>query len=403
MRVKPSIPYRATLIVLPVAALAVGAIAWSQQGETYDAEAPLQLGERGFVVTHLSYVLGPDASEFGACPNGMSSSVVDIFQQTPEGQQRPGESDEAYSERIEQGGRDLSNAPDGRNYCAHPEISPPDPFYRTMQSNRVRLDGLDLDGKFTKASDFVSPSGRTGIDNQFYRAVGCNTAYQPTGQANQFDIGMYAGEWGILIGLADVDDIRNDDHVEVGIYANADPIALSPTREALEYGTYAMDQDPRFRAKTTGRIQDGVLRTDPVDVRFHHTVNSMHLERPMRDARIEATLSPDGTLSGILAGYTPVEALYDYQFGYRNAKDGAGEPASKRLRLGSANGAARVLGHTCPGVWHALHALADGHPDPKTGKPTAISTQYRFEAANAFLVDVDSSSANDALVKGTKG
>src|SRR6201999_1920390 len=106
------------------------------------------------------------------------------------------------------------------------------------------------------------------------------------------DIPMYAGEWGILLTLRGVHDPRNSDNVEVGIYASADPLQLSPTRQALSDATYAIDQDPRFRATAHGRIVNGVLTTDPVDVRFHWVVNSIHLERPLQDARLRATLTP---------------------------------------------------------------------------------------------------------------
>ncbi len=210
---------------------------------------------------------------------------------------------------------------------------------------------------------------------------------------------MLTGAWGILITLSGVDDLRNDDDVRVGFYANADPIQVSPKREPLSYATYAMDQDPRFRASARGRIEDGVLTTEPTDVRFHHVVNSLRLERPLREARLKATLSEDGTLEGYLAGYTPVEAMYDVQYGYRDGKDGSGDLAPRALRSGSANGAARVLGHTCHGAYYTLHELADGHPDPETGDYTSISTQYRFEAIPAFVVDQSTESTNAELDK----
>ena len=146
--------------------------------------------------------------------------------------------------------------------------------------------------------------------------------------------------------LNGVDDIRNDDNVEVGIFANADPIELSPNREPLANATYAIDQDPRFQARTRGRIMDGVLTTDPVDVRFHKNTNSIYLERPLNDARVQMTLSEDGTLEGYLAGYTPVEELYDFQYAFRNGKNGKGEPADNRLITISSMGQAAVLGHT---------------------------------------------------------
>ena len=366
----------------------------------------LRDGNAGFVVTQFAYAVGPD-SDAAVCPNGMSQNVAEIFGASPEGQRRPGEGDEAYSKRLEDGGRAISAAADGRNYCMHPDLAPPDPSARVLSSVTARADGIDLDGKISRSQadaksgrlDFVGLDGTKGIDNQFWRAVGCNRSYQAAGASNGFGAGMLTGEWGILLTLGDVDDLKNDDHVEVGITANADPMQLSPTRTPLEYATYAMDQNPRFRAVTTGRIANGVLTTEPVDVRFHSVVNAMYLERPLRDARIRATVSPQGVIRGHLGGYTPVTDLYDYQFGYRNARNGDGTPSDLGRRLGSSNGAARVLGHTCQGIWQSLHRLADGHPDPKTGAFSAISTQYRFEARPAFVVDAETRSTNDKLVK----
>ena len=82
-----------------------------------------------------------------------------------------------------------------------------------------------------------------------------------------------------------------------------------------------------------GRIVNGVLTTDPVDVRFHWVVNSIHLERPLQDARLRVTFTPDGGLEGILAGYTPIEDLYDFQYGFRNGKDAKGNPANSQTHF----------------------------------------------------------------------
>ena len=160
-----------------------------------------------------------------------------------------------------------------------------------------------------------------------------------------------------------------------------------------------MSVNPRFRATTHGRIVNGVLTTDPVDVRFHWVVNSIHLERPLQDARLRMTVTPDGALDGILAGYTPIEELYNFQYGFRNGKDGAGKPANPRLISGSANGQARVLDWTCNGAYYELKRLADGHRDAKTGQCTSISTQYRIKAIPAFVVDAATHSVNDVLDK----
>ncbi len=363
-------------------------------------------GVAGFVVSDIKYALGDDQqSGDELCTDGMSLHVAEIFALTTAGKRRPGESDDAYGKRLEEGGQRLSRGPNGEDYCLNPEAAPPEPHFRTLSSTSATALGIDLDANQEKdarpaacaRSEFTGPGGERGIDNQFYRLVGCSRSFQPAGQSNSFAIEMLSGAWGILLTVSGIDDLRNDDAVEVGIFANADPIQLSPTRAPLDYATYAGDQDPHFRAVTRGRIDNGVLTTEPVDVRFHNVVNSMRLERVLRDARLQATLSDDGKLSGYLSGYTPLESLYDNQFGYRQGRSGNGELAPLPLRSGTANGAARVLGYTCPGVYQAMHRLADGHPDPASGQCTSISTQYRIEAIPAFVVDAETRSSNAEL------
>lgn len=268
----------------------------------------------------------------------------------------------------------------------HPEAAAPDPFYRTVPRSDIPVYGLDLDGK-NDPGDFPGLDGGEGIDNQWYRVVGCSRSYQSSGQSNTYNIGMLTGSWGILFKLRGVDDIRNDEHVEVSLYANGDPIRLSPAREPLAYATYLPKPEPRYRATTTGRIVDGVLTTEPVDAGFQNETNSMYTERPLRDARLRVSIDADGRMSGYLAGYTPVEAMYDMAFAFRSGVKLGGELAPLRLRQNSANGAAFVLGHTCHGAYQALHANADGHPDPVSGAYTSISTQYRIEALPAFVMD----------------
>ncbi|MYM62836.1 hypothetical protein [Pseudomaricurvus sp. HS19] len=361
-------------------------------------------GRAGFVVTTFSYVLGPDADEAGTCPRGMAKNLAEIYALEPDGRQQPGEPDAAYTARVRQAVAALATLPDGNNVCLHPEAAPADPHFRTVTRSDIPVDGVDLDGKGADsgdypADDFTSPEGVRGIDNQFYRVVGCSRSFQSTGPSNTFGTEMLTGAWGILVTLEGIDDLHNDDAVTVGIYANADPIQLSAAREPLGFATYAMDQDPRFRATTSGVIRDGVLYTEPVDIRFHSIVNSLRLERPLRHARLQVTLGDDAGLQGFLAGYTPIEAMYDMQYGYRSGRGGDGKPGPLKLRLGTANGAAFVLGHTCNGGWQALHQLADGDCDGRSGECTSISTQYRLQAIPAFVVDAVTASSNAELEK----
>lgn len=379
-------------------------VALSALGSTVPANADqpafVQNGSAGFVVSHIEYALSKDAKDTGACPNGMTQGNTSLDARP--GEQRPaGESPEQTQRRV-------ITALMQKNTCGNPTAAGPDPNFRTVTGPKVPVYGIDLDGKDSSLKgkpapghcshdDFVGMNGERGIDNQFFRAVGCSNSFQSTGLSNGWNIEMLTGSWGILISLSGVDDIRNDDSVEVGIYANADPIELSPGREPLPNATYAIDQNPRFQAKTHGRIVNGVLTTDPVDVRFHKVTNSVYLERPLNEARLQLTIGEDGSVEGYLAGYTSVEDMYDLQYGFRNGKNAKGEPADPKLIAISSNGSAAVLGHSCNGAYFALHELADGGRDPNTGKCTSISTQYRIKAIPAFVVNVETKSLNEDL------
>ncbi|MFT5482818.1 MAG: hypothetical protein ACI9GW_001472 [Halieaceae bacterium] len=387
------------LAALGVISAAITASA--QEGFTQD-------GRAGFVVSHIKYALAEDADKTGACPTGMTegyASAGEVFVNAPELAQLEGEKEQDHVRRIF---RAAFSDTEIKNLCQNPEMGKPNPSFKTVTGPNVIVSGIDLDGVNSdggdkpgrgscKHEDFAGMNGETGIDNQMYRVVGCSKSYQSTGQSNTWDIVMYTGAWGILITLDGLDDIRNDDSVEVGFYANSDPMQLSPTREALPYSTYAIEQDPRYRATAKGRIVDGVLTTDPVDMRFHWIVNSIRLDRPLEDARVRLTLSEDGKLEGYLGGYTNVEDLYNFKYGFRNGTDGTGQLAPIRLRAGSSIGQARVLGHTCEGAYYALYEHADANPDPDTGRCTAISIQYKIEAIPAFVVDTETQSLNEEL------
>ena len=286
----------ATLLVAIGLLMGVGFSAFG--ATTPSAESQIDFikeGKAGFVVAHISYVLSRDASDTGACPNGLSrgyANIGDVVLARPDLQRRDDETDADYTRRA---GAGLFNGT--QNLCMHPEAGAPDPNFRTVTGPNVPVTGgIDLDGQASSVKsqpasgtcahdDFRGMNGEVGIDNQFFRVVGCSKGYQSAGQSHDLVTEMLTGSWGILITLSGVDDIRNDNDVEVGFYANDDPIELTPTREPLPGATYTTVSDPRFRAKARGRIADGVLTSEPVDVRFSSVFNTVRTERPLRDAR----------------------------------------------------------------------------------------------------------------------
>ena len=405
------------LRVAAVAALVILAVPYVP-GAVGQQAFDIQDGEIGFVVHEWG-----SAGTFGPapCPDGRSLGYRQIFEQSAEAQRQEGESDGEYGKRLEAGGVELAML-DGQNLCANPELAPDDSHFRIMSDTSVPSYGIalaasaganasgeggDLPGT-CEQDDFPAMSGTGRVNNQYLRLTGCSglpslepdeahPGWLPPPQVAQENT-MLEGGWGVLIALRGVDSLENDDDVEVGIYANADPIVLSGTREPVPFVTYAADQNPRFRGETRGRIVDGVLTTDPVDVRFHWLAAGMHLERPLSHARLEARLNSDGSIEGYLAGYTPVEELYDMQYGFRNARDDAGDPISPQFTSRLATLSASAIGRTCNGAYGAMYRLADGDRDPETGRCRSLSTQYYFRATPAFVVDVESHSINDSLL-----
>lgn len=369
---------------------------------------PAQDGRLGFVVSEIAYGLAANGeAAASACPGGMSLSPREIVQLSPASARQVGENDSEFALRIQAQSRAVLTAPDGQNLCMSPNAGAPDPHHRTVTGDVRVAGGIDLDGQSSRLNrapaqgvcahdDFRSATDGHSVDNQFYRAVGCLNSFLPTGPSNSFDTEMLTGSWGILITLEGVENLQNDNEVTVGIYANADPIQLSPARAPVRDATYSIEPDPRFQTHTRGRIRNGVLTTDPADVRIHWVVNALLLERPIKDARLKMTIDADGGMDGYLAGYSPVEDIYDAQFGFRSAREGLpganhGQLAEVRRREGSASGYALTAGHTCNGVYYALRQMADGHRDPATGACTSISTQYRVRAIPAFIVGAQTS------------
>jgi hypothetical protein len=355
-------------------------------------------GKAGFVVTQFAYALSDDASKTGACPNGLTTgyrNIGDVMQGHPVLQRRPDETDTGFSQRTSSGVFASTE-----NLCMHPERGTPDPNFHTVTGPDVAvIGGIDLDQQASLAigkpasgtcahDDFRGMNGERGIDNQFFRVAGCISTFQPGGQTIDLVTEMMTGSWGIVLTVNGIDDLRNDPSVEVGFYANADPVQLSATRAPLANASYSASSDPRFRALTHGRIVNGVLTSDPVDVRFYSVFNPVRTERFLRDARVFMSFTPDGGLEGYLAGYTPVEAIYDVQFGFRNGTEVSGAPANTRLINTRSIGQANFIGHyTCEGAYQALLRDADGHRDAATGRCTSISTQYHLRAVPAFVDD----------------
>ena len=366
------------LMVALVVATRGGPLGAASEGET-----------RGFLITKSA-----DAFHIGAmevdCPMGFEPTVEELWLATllPAERERL-ERPENAKEYARTWKDDFITGPGGENVCNNPKSfmdDPRHPPFRGVQSRvsyGLNLDGT-TDGRATPNScehpKFEGLNGEPTVDNQLYRALGCVRAYDGDALRQAFDGG---GDGRLehrtrhdldlyLIELRGLDDIRNDDEVEVGIYSTGDLSLHSLAGTDLPHQSFQVTPNPRWRTETKGRIVNGVLTTDVIEVLYlSWKIPTTGLfgqasEHEFHDVRFRVSLLPDGTITGIMGAYRPIENI---------STEGR---CCKSM--------ASVANHNCASEHKTFVAMADGYPDPNTGLCTMISAAQRVEGVPAFVV-----------------
>jgi len=225
--------------------------------------------------------------------------------------------------------------------------------------------GINLDGR-TGATDYTGPGGEPGVDNELWRIVGCARIFRESGDSQTAHKTLFSARAPTLIELSNVDDMNNDPDVAVAIYSSADPLVVNATGGVLAHASYDIDPDPTLQSITRGRIVDGLLTTEPFDLTLNYKEQIVETKRLIRGARVQAKVIQDGSIQGGIYGYYDVESFW-------------------RSVQGMSQLGADFSGFSCPDVWEAVHRLADGFPDPKTGRNTAISSTLQFVGMPAYV------------------
>ena len=335
----------------------------------------------GFVVENFNQ---PVIFEKDACPEGPVLRLRDAYLQTLPAEEAARLRLDANKQEWDQKWQAYAFNASGANVCTNPDMFD-HPIQRTVKSPNGN--GLDLDGgkgdDTCAHEEFVSPAGERGIDNQEYRAMGCTLEWRGVdGKSNDQETGMKqfhnSGEWTQVILLKGVDSLQNDPAVQV-IYANTPDRPVMDTKGAwLRGASFTISNEaPRERNVLRGRIVDGVLTTDPADIKLAGTwgqsaqrdLRGIRARFDYRKARLRLTFQPDGSLTGMLGGYRPI---------FDTIISGS---------LGGA-GTALVAGHDCASMLKTLRTMADGLKNPRTGKCEGISSAQQIKAIPAFITDV---------------
>lgn len=326
--------------------------------ETLQAEnKSLRDGRIGYVMTDLfwSVYQTPDAQE--ECPRGFNDGPREQFAALfPQ------------HESLSVGQTQLKQ----EMQTWHPSVEPDG--FEFLEVEGLLSWGLNLDGA-VDPQDFQHPDGALGIDNQVYRAVGCIIGFRgPDGVEYIFQNKAIMDERfnRMMIELVGVDNLENDDEVQVMLYRGLDQLLTDATgEEVMPGGTQRIDRrwGSRLIRQTTGRIDAGVLSTDPIDdvvIPWQNLrVPSVHV---FRDFRFQLNLTSEGA-QGLVAGYADVDTFY-YQL-IRN-------DSTHHLSNGQISGIS---------LYKALRRLADAYPHPEKGHNTAISTALDIKMTQVYIVD----------------
>jgi hypothetical protein len=305
---------------------------------------------RGFVLASFGFAY-PTHGDAVACPSGFNRGPIE---------------------------RQAAGLPPLPDDCLDPTASD-DPDFMSMTAPGV-LDGFDIDGTVSSDAspapgecahdDFSGPAGEAGYDDQLWRAIGCIRGFQDGDVVESVvDGAVRDGSMTILVDVRGVDDATSDDDVEVQVFSSSDAPPLGGDGSVLPFGTLSIDPDPRFHSTVgRGRIENGVVTAGPLDIRVRLNIQIVLGELTFRDAYVRLVLAPDGTATGGIYGYAPLEDVYEI-FG----------------RQAGTIGGKEALGYTCSGLHAALAREADGHFDPASGACTSLSTAYRFTGIPAFV------------------
>ena len=250
----------------------------------------------------------------------------------------------------------------------------PDRFPFHEAGGKIAI-GIDLDGK-TKPTDFTSPDGKPGIDNQMYRVLGCVGNYRSAGSVLNFDRTLFKSRNinRVLIELTDVDSLVNDNDVTVAMYRGRDQLLNDATGNTFTPGgTQRIDVrfGKIFMNHTKGKIVNGVLITQPMDINMPHEAAYEEASYDwIRDSRFEFKLTSERA-EGVVGGYADIESMYHS----RNRSWGTHHEAYGQ--------------QSQPSVYKELLKWADAYPDPKTGRNTAISAAYESKLVQVRVLHPD--------------
>lgn len=239
--------------------------------------------------------------------------------------------------------------------------------------------GMNLDGK-VDADDFVNADGEKGIDNQFYRGIGCIESYRGKDAFNNFwDIRqLLEGTHNrMLFEITELDSLENDPEVIVTMYRGMhlllrDAAGTTIGFKGIPGGTQKLDTrwGKKYIQRYKGKIENGILITEPGPYVFPWQTFNSPTELKVNAMRTQLKLTPEYA-EGLLGGYLDFTSFH-----------------RRKLRSES-------LHHQSYGrnpsalLYQNLQQIADGPVNPETGKRDSVSSALVTRWAQVYVIRPD--------------
>lgn len=170
-------------------------------------------------------------------------------------------------------------------------------------------EGFDLDDRVSpigesatcRQADLTSPSGERGIDNQLARLV--PLVDQMTGGALDGAIqgAINNGQMLVTVTVDGVDDMCNDPAVDVQLRRVSGMPFVGSDMLVDPGQTFDVMRDTPS-ARTTGRIVNGVLETDPANLPLPIAILDARFVLNFYDARLRLAINTNGDGAGLIGG-----------------------------------------------------------------------------------------------------
>ena len=237
-------------------------------------------------------------------------------------------------------------------------------------------EGFDLDNN--AKTGFISPTGKKGVDNNLYRVMGCGMAYR--GKPFSSYLGtrandkMLEGLFGIVIRVSGTEDPMNDDNAVVEIGYTPERIIKDAAGKVVTDYSYRIAKAAQY-TRLNARIKNGVIQISggadihmPVFSWFENNRGEITFYK----GRLELTMNPDTSLTGMVGGYIDWRQYYGRDTFDTSSSAGTRETYYHENQLSK---------------YYALKRNADGLPDPKTGQNMGISAAFRLTGVPAYVRD----------------